>query len=650
MSSGKVQYLHKPARVILETAKELDYDNFRLSPNDDDNKETSNVRYCKLVWITKKAPRTDEQRKKTIYKKPPKPETDNKEELREWSFEPDNLEVEVDPEDEYGFENCTFSKVVTFSPLKLPTSKDSDKKGDSKGDKIMKDASIAICALDVKEIMGGDYSPTFTDDMTDEQKAAEEKKTQDLCSVFAINTTELAETLVAVDKAWRKFATKICVLGMFGLKKSTKVFSGVQYNTVKPDKKDPKKSITIEFERPLARIKFPIHNHNSDRNGNSPISKMYHNHIGRFFKKKDGDKFEHCLFDGKKFDSVKGEARELRYRSVDPVTGKKKAEPITIHNMSKAVTAKSLIGGFVRLFEFTISSFGLAPKWSGSIFVRRHKKVAKFGNLDAEAAQGMNDFGGASDDSDDEYETPDNNKSKKKESAKKKTADILKKRKDDSDDSDASDTSDASDASDDDKPSKKSKGKKKESAKKQKGKKTPKDDSDASDGSDDDEPPKKASSKKKKHDTDDDDGDDSDDKPAKNKGKKSASTSASASTSVSTSKKNKNKGKKEPNSGSDTENSDSDTPIKDIPADQPAKDTNINVETNGNDSNAADNKNDETNNDISDTTAEITAASKKDKSKSSKKEKTKEKTKGKYGGKKKPEPKAASSDEDSDDD
>ncbi len=411
MSQKQITYKTYTPEELIASAKELNYDNIRLSPlSKDTNEAQEGLTFYKIVWLSKKGKKDEAQL--STEKKDMTPA-----EQREASWIPSNNTIEVAEGDEYSYASLKYTSVVASSQLKSFKQKDDKKQN--------RDASVSFRSMKPEEIGGGDYVPTITEDMTEEKKAAEIDRCNAALRKFADQTNLFVQAALAFDRAWNIFARKLRAVNKFRTDKDTKIFGIAQFNTKQEDAAT--KTTTIkEFDTPIVRMRFPIYVYNKKKHGKK--GKEWNGRIGRYFcKEKGGDEvWNDVLYDAQ---VSKGEKVKLRVKHVDAKTTSKNKVAVDRNNMHKAITPKSLLGGVSNLFEAIRSQFGLSMKFMAKeVFVRRHKKKVDREFLKAEEIAEMGEFEEI--DSGDEDEQHDASEAFMR---KKKSKDDRFKKKDDSD-------------------------------------------------------------------------------------------------------------------------------------------------------------------------------------------------------------------------
>ncbi len=507
------EYLGFTSEQIIESAEQLNYDNFRLAPGEV-KEHSDKLTYFKVVWLTEKS--EDIDRSKYVTKQKTLDEEATEMQKFKFQFQPSNKELEVLKGDKYGYLSNMFTSIITSSMMKIY---DDGKKDGKKDEKAPRNATVSITAMTAAEIGGGDYVPMIKEDMSEKQKEQEIDRCAKQIAKIEEKTKSFVKARIAVDKAWRIFCEKIKLTNKFSADESTKVSGIVQYST---ELKDPvtQEKTTKFFERPIARISFPIFNYSPEGN-HGKLAKSKNKHIGRYFKTDKGDEqWTPILYAPPKGTSDEDAKNELKVLYVDPETSESRKVSVNTKNMGNALTAKSLIGGKSNIMECNISPFGISLKETPIVcYVRKHVKKATGAFMKAEELADLGAFAETEEDTgfDPSEELMEKQKKKHDKFAKKS-------KKDDSDDDEKPKKSrkpkkkkDESD-SEDEKPKKKKDESDSEDEK-------PKKKKDESDSEDEEEIPKK--SKKKGSDSEDEKpkkskkkgSDDEDEKPKKSKKK-----------------------------------------------------------------------------------------------------------------------------------
>lgn len=244
-----------------------------------------------------------------------------------------------------------FSKVVTASGAKLPSTEDGNPKN----------MIIVFRTMIKEEILTGDYAPKKMD--TAAEQIIEDKKMQDNASIILASTNDFNIAMECIDKSYQKVCQELKAAQSLGftIRKDKKVKSNEDVNVysirqVSREDKETPGAEDIKLEFPLTRIKLML-------------GKDARVGIEEYNRTTKGWDFRPNVYDSRKMT-----AKNNFTPTLATVKDAGKLCQLDSKNASVFITYKSIVGGIMEFQEIVISKFGLSlSNKFKELYVKRNK-------------------------------------------------------------------------------------------------------------------------------------------------------------------------------------------------------------------------------------------------------------------------------------
>jgi hypothetical protein len=259
-----------------------------------------------------------------------------------------------------------FSKIITASGAKVPSSSKDEDDEEEQQNKIPKNLLIAFRTFSKDEIEGGDYVPKEMN--SEAEQDLENQRMEENIATYLKSTNDFSRAMEIIELSYHKCCEDMKNAKSLGFTvkkdKKFKTNSDVYVYPFRQTTRENKKYVDdpnnepeeIELEHPIARIKLML-----AKDGR----------VGNEFYNKDtkASTFNPVVFDSRKM---------TKKNNYEPVLAKVKyngkMQDLNIKNAGTFITYKSMVGGIIEFSEVVVSKFGLSLRSKfRELYVRRHK-------------------------------------------------------------------------------------------------------------------------------------------------------------------------------------------------------------------------------------------------------------------------------------
>lgn len=292
--------------------------------------------------------------------------------------------------------NVKFIKVISSSCAKLPPNTEKDK---------AKHLQITFAKMSIKDIMVGDWAPKIK--LTPEEQEREDKAALDLATSIKKNTDDFNDALEALSLSYQRIAKEI--------KESEELEFNVNKNTatlrdIKKEIKDTYKraATNAELNKPVRVNLFRQISYENKETDETvylaePLSRIRLDLLDRKLVSREFD--GKTPITGPNVYTVRSSATNSQFK-LATVKENGKHVGLNIDNAAEFLTRGSLINGYFKIGQISISSLGISlPLNFGKIYVKsqranKHEVICTIDELSDLIGSGESD-----DDDDKEYKT-----------------------------------------------------------------------------------------------------------------------------------------------------------------------------------------------------------------------------------------------------